>query len=247
MNHEIQLFLRWPEQGDDVSGDMNWLQGVDALVIDPSRCDQTQFEHAGVEKAVIRNGDPARDACWTERSAWWVADDGLEQVARRRDECPELNWIPHISVSRARVSYRFSGPAVGEGFSFYIPDTAAIKGWRVDGTEYSLHEAVIRATELGFAALWLDSPEAEARGDGLELDLLDKVRGGPVDVWLSGGASEPRHLNNLARIGGATAVVIDERLVRSSSVAALREAIIVQAPVPEAVPLHFEGQPTQAG
>ncbi len=243
MSDKIQLFLQWPEQVEDAS----WMQGIDALVIDPSRCDPTRFERTGVERAVIRNGDPKRDACWMERSAWWVVDDGLEQIARLRDDHPELNLIPRLSVSRAQMSYRFSGRAVGEGFSFYIPDTAAINGWQVNGTEYSLHEAVTRATELGLSSLWLDSPEAELRGDGLELDLLDKVRAGPLDIWLSGGASEPRHLHNLAKIGVATAVVVDEGLVRASSVQTLQEAMTLQAPVPEAVPMHFERQPIQAG
>ncbi len=240
MSDKIKLFLEWSEQGVDGADDIAWMEGVDALVIDPRRCDPAQFERTGVERAVLRNGDPVRDDCWLERPAWWVLDGELEQMARYRDDYPELDWIPCLEVSRARVSYRFSGPASGEGFSFYMPDTAAVRGWRIDAAEESLDEVYARAIELGFPAVWLHSSEAEARGSGLELDILDKLRGGPLEVWLSGGATEPKHLRNMARSGGAAAVVVNERLLRGCPLNVLQEALLGEEPVPEAVPVHFE-------
>ncbi len=242
MSEKIQLFLEWPEQGSDGGDGMMCMDGADALIIDPRQCDPMLFERTGVERAVIRNGDPVRDDCWLERPAWWVLDGELEQMARHRDSYPELDWIPRLEVTRARVSYRFSGPAVGEGFSFYMPDTAAVRGWRIDGSERSLNEAYARAIELGFPAVWLHSSEAAARGNGLELDVLDKIRGGPLEVWLSGGATEPKHLQTMARSGGAVAVIVNERLIRGCSMDVLREALLAEESVPESVPIHFERQ-----
>ncbi len=247
MSDKIQLFLEWPGQGGDGLDETAWMEGVDGLVVDPRQCDPMLLERTGIESAILRNGDPKRDASWLERPTWWAQDGELEQIARRRDDFPELSWIPHMMFSRAQVSYRFSGQAIGEGFSFYTPDTSAVKGWRIHGTEFYLHEVVTRAKELGFTALWLHSPDAEVRGDGLELDLLDKVRAGPLDIWLSGGAAEERHLSNLAKAGGAAAVVVNEGLARGSSAKSLCDAMALDETVPEAVPIHFERQSTQAG
>ncbi|WP_275096871.1 hypothetical protein [Sedimenticola hydrogenitrophicus] len=101
-----------------------------------------------------------------------------------------LHWEPQLTVFKAAASYRFAGPAIGEGFSSYMPDTVAIQGWRVTDADCSLAEAITRASELGFASLWFHSKQAESRGKGLDLEMLDKARGGPLDIWISGSVPE---------------------------------------------------------
>ena len=249
MNENIKLFIDFrQEETVGISPEtFAWLEGADALVIDPRRCTFHEFEHMPVEDAAIINGDPERDASWREVAGHWVDDQGLESAARLRDLYPSLSWIPKLNLFRAQVSYRFSGPAIGEGFSFYIPDTAAIHGWRVDGADLTFREILTRATELGFSALWLHSPEAASRGVGLDLDLLEKARGGPLEIWLSGGVTEARHLQNLSRAGGAAAVSVDAALARRLSMQALRMALAPEPSVrPEAVPVHFDTRQSQA-
>jgi len=234
----IQLYVdlrRMP--ADEEEACFDWLRESDALVLDPARCTPDRFASLPVERAILLNGDPARDEPWRELSGEWVCAQGIEAAARMRDRHPQLHWIPLLSVSRAQVSYRFSGPAVGEGFSFYMPDTAAIKGWRVG--ESSLEAALDRATALGFQSLWLHSPEAASRGRGLELDLLDKTRRGDWAVWLSGGIAGTGHLRNLTRVGGASAVVVEAAAARACTLASMTEALVAQPPRPEAVPITF--------
>jgi len=240
MNETIKLYIDLQRLPDETSADaFAWMAGADALVIEPCRCTVEQFESMPVETAVLLNGDPVLDAPWQETAGQWICDRGLEATARLQDLHPALQWIPRLSVSRAQVSYRFSGPAFGEGFSFYMPDTAAIQGWREEGSDRSLGELLSRATELGFADLWLHSPEAASSKSGLALELLDKTQGGPWAIWLSGGVADARHLRNLARLDGATTVVVDEAVAQQCSLAALREALIPETPRPEAVPVTF--------
>ncbi len=248
MNENIKLIIDYrQEEPAGISPEsLAWLEGADALVIDPCRCALQQFESLPVGEAVIVNGDPQRDTPWHDAAGHWVGDRGLESTARLRDRYPTLSWIPKLNLARAQVSYRFSGPAVGEGFSFYIPDTAAIHGWRVDGGDLTFREALTRATELGFSTLWLHSPEAAARGVGLELDLLEQARGGPVEIWLSGGVTEVRHLQNLSRAGGAAAVTVDAEAGRRLTLQALRAALSPEPVRPEAVPVHFTPRQLQA-
>lgn len=242
MSETIQLFLEWFEREDAEARAESPFAGADGLVVDPCQCGLERFEQTGAQLAVIRHGDLQRDAAWLERSAWWVEEGGLEQAARIRDRNPGLEVVPRLEVAKAQTSYRFSGPAIGAGFSFYVPDTAAIRGWEVIGSDGTLREALIRATELGFTNLWLHSPAAESRAKGLELDLLEQVQGGPLGLWLSGGASDAQHLRNLVRAGGCCAVVIGETLARTSKPDELRDALLPQAPEPEAVPIHFDRQ-----
>lgn len=223
-----------------------WLEGADGLVIDSSRCAPHQFRDMPVEDAVIMNGDPEQDAPWRETAGHWVHDRGLESTACLRDRYPALSWIPKLNLSRARVSYRFSGPATGEGFSFYIPDTAAIHSWRVDGWDLTFREALTRATELGFSAVWLHSPEAASRGAGLELDLPEQARGGPLEIWLSGGVTEVRHLQSLSRTGGVAAATVDAAVGRRLTIQALRAALAPEPARPEAVPVPFPTRQLQA-
>ncbi|MEJ2393201.1 MAG: HisA/HisF-related TIM barrel protein [Candidatus Thiodiazotropha sp.] len=238
INQPIQLYVEQRQTpADDTPASFAWLQGADALVLDPDRCTPRQFESMPVERAILLNGDPERDHPWGEIPGQWVCDRGIETTARLRDLHPQLHWIPRLSVSRAQVSYRFSGPAVGEGFSFYMPDTTAIKGWQVAGI--SLEAVLDRVTALGFDDLWLHSPKAASRGKGLDLDLLEKTERGDLAVWLSGGVGDAGHLRNLARVGGASAVIVDAAVAQACSLATLSEALVAEPPRPEAVPMTF--------
>lgn len=234
----IQLYVDQRQMpADEDTECFAWLQGADALVLDPARCTPCRFEAIPVERAILLNGDPARDVPWRELPAQWVCDRGIEATARLRDLHPRLHWIPRLRVFRAQVSYRFSGPAVGEGFSFYMPDTAAIKGWRADGR--SIDSALDRVMALGFDDLWLHSPDAASRCMGLDLDLLEKTGRGDWTVWISGGVGGTGHLRNLTRMGGACAVIVDAEVAQTCSIASLTEALMVEPPRPEAVPMTF--------
>lgn len=246
ISQPIQLYVDLRQTpADDTPESFAWLQGADALVLDPTCCTPCQFESMPLERAVLFNGDPARDEPWRELCCDWVCDRGLEEAARLRDLQPQLRWIPRLNVTRAQVSYRFSGPAVGEGFSFYMPDTAAIKGWRVAGMP--LEAALARVTALGFDELWLHSPVAVTRCRGLDLDLLEKTQRADWAVWLSGGVGDAVHLRNLARVGGASAVIVDAAVAQDCSIASLTEALVVEPPCLEAVPMTFNPRKPDQG
>jgi hypothetical protein len=98
--------------------------------------------------------------------------------------------------------------------------------------EQPLIDAVEHARQLGFDSLWLHSLDAAEAGRGLELEMLDRTESSGLDIWLSGGATESRHLSNLARVGGAAAVVIDHNLAQLSSALELCDCL---APLTEPV------------
>lgn len=247
MSEETKLFVQYQAQGADAQPEQcDWLTGADALVMSPCGCTPEQFAELPVETALLLDGDPERDAGWLECGHDdWICAAGLEETARRRARWPELNWVPRLTVYKAATSYRFSGPAIGEGFSFYMPDTAAIQGWRVTDADRSLTEAITRATELGFASLWLHSEEAEIRGKGLDLEMLEKTRGGPLAIWISGGVSELKYLQNLARSGGAAAVVVTDALARESGMESLRQVLIPSVPLQD-FPIHIASREAEA-
>lgn len=239
MSELIKLCVEIRQTQAELSTDTNaWMEGADALVIDPCRCTPGQFESMPVESSILIHADPIRDAPWLKIADYWVCDEGLEATARLRDLHPALCWIPRLNVSRARVNYRFSAPAIGEGFSFYIPDTSAINAWRVVDSDLSLRASLARAAELDFKELWLHSPDAASRKRGLELDLLDKTKDDSWAIWLSGGVGGSEHLRNLQRVGGGVArVVVEEATALQASVPALRNALIPEGMSPQAMPM----------
>ncbi|MCW8907876.1 MAG: hypothetical protein OQL28_11555 [Sedimenticola sp.] len=248
MSEETKLFVQYRREGTDSEPETHaWMAGADALVMNPCACTPEQFADLPVEMALLLGGDPERDAGWLKNGhCYWVCTEGLEATARLRERWPDLHWVPQLAVFKPETSYRFSGPAVGEGFSFYMPDTAAIQGWRVSDGDVLLSEAVTRTAELGFDTLWLHSEAAESRGKGLDLEVLDKVRGGPLSIWLSGGVSELKYLQNLARTGGASAVVVGEDLARESGMERLRQALIPRVPLQQ-VPIRVGQGDASAG
>ncbi len=248
MSAETQLFIQYQPGSQDQQQDMSaCLAGADALVIDPYGCRPEQALDLPLENTLLFNGDPQRDSGWIGKDrCHWVCAGGLDETLRLRDLWPALNWVPQLTVYKPEVSYRFSGPAIGEGFAFYIPDTAAIKGWRVTDGDISLTEAITLATELGFDTLWLHSQEAEFRGRGLELEMLERVSGGPLDIWISGGVTELQHLSNLVQVGGVAAVVVPAELAQELGVQALRQALTAEIPQQE-IPVHVVTREIQSG
>jgi len=154
-----------------------------------------------------------------------IVDAGLEDCARLRDARPELKWLPRLVAYKPDIVYRMADYP-GEGFRFYAPDTAAIQGYRFDDGDRSLIESLAQARSLGFGMLWLHARDAQRRGDGLDLDLLERAKRHFGDgLWISGGATERRHLVNLAREGGAPGLVIDSTLLAKANGEALTAAL----------------------
>lgn len=227
MSEELKLFVQYkPPVAEQQEALHTCLAGADGLVVAPGSCRPEQRRVIPVGDTLLIDGDPEQERDWLEDdSCLWVCTRGLAETARMRDEWPELIWVPQLTVYKPAISYRFSGPAIGEGFSFYIPDSASIKGWQVTDGDVSLVEAVTRAIDLGFDTLWLDSREAEVRGKGLALEMLEKISDCPLAIWISGGAKEVAHLRNLACVDGAAAVVIDQQLAREAGMDLLRQAL----------------------
>ena len=231
MNRSIQLYIQYTPLTEQ--DDLSWMEGADGLVVEQDQCEFDRLNDLTVPGLVLRDADPE---VWVElqqnKQCVWSSTSGLEATASLRDRWKDLHWMPVLSVYRPSLSYRFSGKAEGEGFSFYIPDTSVIRCWRVTDGEQPLIDAVEHARQLGFDSLWLHSLDAAEAGRGLELEMLDRTESSGLDIWLSGGATESRHLSNLARVGGAAAVVIDHNLAQLSSALELCDCL---APLTEPV------------
>ena len=249
MSNKVNLFVHYQHSSENaLPEESEWMTGADALVIDPCHCDVGRFAQLPVDHAVVCSADPERDIGWHDNKLnQWVCDQGLEQTARVRDRWQDLDWVPHLAVYSPQTRYTFSGPALEGGFSFYMPDTSRIKGWRVSDGDMLLTEAIKRAAALGFSTLWLHSPDAETRARGLELGVLDKARDRSMDIWISGGVSEQNHLQNLVKAGGASAVVVSEKLAREMSTENLLHALEEVPPVFEKVAAPCMQCPSQAG
>lgn len=180
-------------------------------------------EHAWI----LRGMTPLDCPVWAERDATWVCAEGLERTASLRDGWPGLRWLPRAEIYRPSVRYDFVAAAPGEGFSVYRPDTSSIQRHRVVDDQEDLYSWLARAKSLGFRIVWLECRTAAERGRGLDLDLLDQARRlfGGGRIWLSGGATEPRHLANLAAEGGAAAAVVPRALAEQCGCAPLLAAL----------------------
>lgn len=211
--------------------------GVDGVALRSKAAVEADWPDTGL--VVLRNLSPGTEEAWRDREGVIWSGDDLQTVARSRDEWKDLVWVPRLTVDKAQVGYHFHRAFPGEGFSVYQPDTAAVGGYRIGGRE--LREVLKQAADLGFDRLWLHGRDADLAGRGLDLNLLERAqRWFDGDLWLSGGASEPGHLANLAREGGAAAVIVPDTLVAKESVEPLRTALA--PPPPPEVPIHFAGR-----
>ncbi len=240
MNKSAKLLVQHQPGAADEELEYTWMEGADAFIIDPCDCDVETVNAIPVDEMMIISSDPGNTLhLQQDKTCRWVCDEGLQKTAELRDEWKESEWIPKLTVFRPHTSYRFSGPAIGEGFSFYIPDTSTIRGWRVTDGDILLSEAVQKARALGFTSVWLHSLDAENEAKGLELEMLDRTEGSELNVWLSGGISNPQHLKNMVRVGGASAAVVDSEFARTYGIAALNEALLPVAAEPVTAEVNF--------
>ncbi|MDH3453442.1 MAG: hypothetical protein OEN20_13610, partial [Gammaproteobacteria bacterium] len=100
-----------------------------------------------------------------------VQDIGLDGLARRRDEWPELQWLPRAQVYRAPARFDFQTEYHGEGFKMYMPNLTTYRTFRVAREELELRAWLERAGELGFTRVWLAGVDAEVAGNGLDLEM----------------------------------------------------------------------------
>jgi len=197
----------------DPDRDWSHLSAMAGLVVAGDRLTPGQCRSLPVP-VVALIGAAEEMAAWRgEQQPVRVVDDGLEACARLRDGSPELGWVARLVVYKQDVIYRMSD-SPGEGFRFYAPDTAAIQGYQIGGGREPLNQVLEQARGLGLSRIWLHAWDAEQRGDGLDLELLERAKSHFGDgLWLSGGATKVDHLANLAREGGASGVVIDDTLL----------------------------------
>jgi len=201
------------------------LSDVDGFVVGPGVAEPPSQD--AKHTWILRGVTPLDSPAWTERNARWVCAEGLDQTVRLRDGWPQLTWVPRAEIYCPSVRYDFFAAAPGEGFSVYRPDTSTIQRHRVADDEADLRDWLKRAKSQGFRTVWLHSRDAAGEGRGLDLDLLDRARRsfGGGRIWLSGGATEPRHLANLAVEGGAAAVILPRALAERCGCGSLLAAL----------------------
>jgi hypothetical protein len=242
---EIRLYVEF-QPGEEEEQQVEALVGADGLVVDPMVVDPQMAADLPAPVRALRTADAEAFPAWREQEGLtWATDGGLECAARLLDAWPELNWVPHLMVFKPQVRYRMSESSPGEGFKVYMPDTAAIRGYQVMGSEATLSESLARAAALGFQTLWLHALNAEEKGSGLDLELLERAaRQFRSQVWLSGGAASERHLANLAAQEGAAAVVVPTALAKRCTCERLRSALAT--PPTAGIPLRFVSNPACA-
>jgi hypothetical protein len=225
---ELFLHLDRPV-ADDL--DVASLAGLAGVVVDAGCVAPAQCRSLPAPVAALCGGAPDFGVDWEhEMLPLRVVDRGLDVCARLRDAHPTLHWLPRLTAYRAEVSYRMSSYR-GEGFSFYTPDPGTIQDYRVTDGHHPLTVVLQRARALGFDRLWLHARDAAQQGKGLDLNLLECARRDfPEGLWISGGATEPRHLENLAREGGATGLVIGTDFLWQTGIAALSQALAPPPP-----------------
>jgi hypothetical protein len=213
------------------------LAGLAGLVVDGDCLTPQQCRPLAVP-VVALTGASAELLEWrSEVTPVRVVELGLEECARRRDERPELEWLPRLVICRRQVVYRMA-EYHGEGFKFYAPDPSTLRGYCVSVGGLALERALERARELGLQRVWVHAKHAAESGDGLDLELLARARRNfEGALWVSGGVTKVQHLKNLGRQGGAAAVVIHKALLAQEGAEVLAAA--VAPPQPPEAPIHF--------
>ena len=205
------------------------VDGADGLIFDPAVAYDDPAIAIASPVTVLRTSHPELYEVWHEREGVsWVCDHGLEATARLQETFPDLSFVPRLDVYKPDVRYQFSPTFHGEGFKVYVPDTGAIKGYRVTegNITLELEDAIARADHFGFQQLWLNSSNAQDENKGFDLDMLERARyqfkGG---LWISGGAAKLQYLENLARCGGAQVAIVTELLLKEHGCEALCNAL----------------------
>lgn len=243
---KIQLFVELNSPAETAS--KQWLDGADGLVVDPAITKPRDTEPFSPRVQVLKVNRPEALGVWREcEGVLWASEVGLEKTARLRDAWPGRHWIPRLLVHKPALRYDFSNQSYGEGFKVYVPDTGAIHGgYRVTDGNARLDHALVKAAEMGFETVWLHARDAEGKGGGMDLDLLERAQSRfSGQLWFSGGASEKRHFTTLAAEGGATAVVVRSTLAWRLGCQQIVSALTA-APV-DTVAVSFDARTTCRG
>ena len=198
----LMVDLRQADQG---------IPQADGYVVDAGLRRPEHFVE-GCEIAVA--SEPAQHQDWLARpNTVWLAAS-LADAVRLRDRHPGLTALPIVGVRKATTSYSCGDAYPGEGFRCYVPDTTALRGYLVSDRDLALVDWLHQATSYGFDAVWLASVDAEARGRGFDMEMLDRARTTfPGRVWLSGGARTPEQIARLRDEGGTYAAVLPTGLL----------------------------------
>jgi hypothetical protein len=237
---QIQLFVEHTTN-PITEKSIELFDGADGLIVDPALVSVNEVSDFSTSSMIIlRAEDPDIYEAWQELDkVVWTTECGLTESARLCDEYSDLTWVPRLNIEKSAKRYQFSNVSHGEGFKVYVPDTSTIRGYRVsDGdSDSSLEKALAQASRLGFKRLWLHALDAESAGSGFDLDMLDRARGWfSGDIWLSGGATAVKHLENLATEGGVEAAIVTEDLVQEHECATLTTALKRQV---AEIPIQF--------
>lgn len=211
---------------DDISANDLAIDSADGVVLDQACAREWNRDTCAV--AALRVGvDSMPDSVATAGCQVWVCDGGIEETARLRDEQPEVIWIPRIEIIRPDVRYSFQNTAAGEGFKYYVPDTAALQRYSVANGSADLEKSLARAAELAFLAVWLHSIDAERNGKGFELNMVERARLFYNGIlWVSGGATTLNHVRCLGREDPRACAVVPLQFARMYGTQQVKAALV---------------------
>lgn len=152
--------------------------------------------------------------------------DGLEATQREQQTHPGESLICRVAIQRMQPRFNINRSDHGSGFIFYAPQPETIRGYQVVEDEQSLASWLQALAESEVEHIWIHNPEADRLGQGLDLDLLERVRNRfQGTLWISGGVSKLTHMKNLQREGIADAVIIDLAMLQALGLDHVRAAL----------------------
>jgi hypothetical protein len=138
-----------------------------------------------------------------------ISRQGLAEIARLRDEYPDITLIPQADVARLETAYHFPTTHYSEGFRTYQPVFPTQSPYRVSGGDMPIGPWLEKAASLGFETVWLHRSQSAAAGSGLDLDLRElALKHWSGNLWFSGGATTIMHIKYLVQEGGLDALII---------------------------------------
>ena len=153
----------------------------------------------------------------------FVCDAGLTETNRLRALAPNARWIAKTDVYKVEASYSFGNDEYDSGFKTYKLNPATVDERRVSDSNLLLDDWLDRAKHLNIDLVWLESSEAREVGKGFDLIAARRaakaMNGG---VLISGGATNEKHVRNLANECMVSGVVLDKCLIDEAGISALR-------------------------
>lgn len=133
----------------------------------------------------------------------------LNDLPGEDDSFNGARLIAKVEVARPTPNYSLNRSQHGSGFIFYAPDPVTISGFHIPALGIGLRQWLNQLDNDQIHGIWFDCPEAEEKGKGLELDILAIARQHfNGELWLSGGARQFRHIQNLVQEGNCDALVL---------------------------------------